>query len=154
MHGEKIKKVWIWLRIFAPVFPFLFLEIDRITKNHAIVTGKYIFSPHFLSFAISIEILIGLEILLVAFFAVFYCAPCIFFKTRFEFKKYFFEDFAVHLLILGSVLSNTYDITRRGGVIDWIDLVILKTNLADVGIVVGICILVWRHIFRRKVSLQ
>ncbi len=149
-----MKWILLWLRVFTPAYPFLFLEIDHLTKNRAIATGEYTLSPHFLSFAMPVELLIGIEILLIAMFAVFYCAPWVIFKTLFEFRKYFLTDFPVHMLILGSVFSNTYDLIRRGGVIDWIDLGIVKTNLADIGIVVGICILVCRHISRRQTSLQ
>lgn len=147
-----MKRVLWWLRVFLPAYPFLFLEIDRITKYRAVVAGEYTLSPHFLSLAIPIEILIGIEIVLVGMFAIFYCASWMSFKTRFSFRKYLFEDFSVHILILGSVLSNTYDLIRRGGVIDWIDLGIVKTNFADIGIIVGICIFAGRYWISKRVA--
>lgn len=140
-----MKKFWIWLRVFIPVYPFLFLEIDHITKNHALAAGKYTLSPHFLLFAIPIEILIGLEVILIALFGVFWCIPWVLWRTRFSYMQYLYGDFPAHMLVVGSVLSNTYDLIRRGGIIDWIDLGIIKTNFADIGIIGGICIVVWRY---------
>ena len=86
-----MKRIMWWLRIFSPACPFLFLEIDRITKNRAIIAGEYTLSPHFLSFVIPFEMVLGIGIVLIALCAIFYCVPWVLHKTPFEFRRYFFD---------------------------------------------------------------
>lgn len=118
---------------------FVFLVVDRITKIGAVASTNYSASPHFLSFAVPLNLLIGIAMLLISIFIL---LALISWKTWAE-----MGTATISVLILGSVLSNMYDLIRYNGIIDWIDLWIVKTNFADSGIVGGICMLLWN---RRK----
>jgi len=58
-------------------------------------------------------------------------------------------------LILGGAISSFIDRVRLGGVIDWIDIGVKNYrwpifNLADAGITVGILLLIWGELSKKK----
>lgn len=127
-------------------FSFVFFLISRLAYNLFLSLGFLIFQNKSGFFIFSSAYFLPILILAILAFIIF---------SLYQIKK---EDKLLLLislsLILGGGLSNLFDRVIRGGVADYFDLKLFKTNLADFLIFIGISLFLIYHLKKRKSNLD
>ena len=116
----------------------IFFVFDKLLKLFLIDSGNSVFKNEGMFFGISINPLIFLIILIILSILIF------------RFRKYFFNNISLKIIILGS-LMNFSDRLIWGGVIDYLNIFsILSINLADVIICMGVIYLIFSRVISGK----